>query len=181
MSAGSALLDARRILEALGVQPGDHVADIGSGRTGHFAFGAASLVGDEGRVYAVDVVPEIVHALDRHRGLRSALNVYPLWGDVERARGVDIDDASLDLVLAVHMLNAVTDHDAMAQELRRMVRPGGRIAVIDWHPDAAHPLVATLPRTVSAQTSDTLFTDAGCTKCGELTPSRWHWGRVYAS
>lgn len=181
MSAGAALLDARRILAALGVQEGDHVADIGAGRTGHFAFDAAALVGDQGRVYAVDVVPDVVRMLDRHRGLRGALNVYPLWGDAERERGISIEDGALDLALIVHMLSAGADGEGLVREARRMVRPSGRIAVIDWHPAAHHPLVAALRTPVEAQAADVLFANAGCRKCGELAPSRWHWGRVYAS
>lgn len=181
MSAGSALLDAKRILAALGVQPGMQIVDVAAGRTGHFAFRAGEMVGERGQVYAVDVMPSVVAMLHGARSLRGALNVRPLWGDAERAGGVPLADASIDMALLVHTLSALQEWEALVTETRRLVKPEGRLVVVDWHPAATHPVAAQLRRPASAQDSDMLFAGLGCRKCGEFVPSRWHWGRVYAS
>ncbi len=181
MSAGSALLDARAILEALGVAPGDYVADLASGRTGHFAFSAAEAVGQEGRVYAVDILRDVVAALESHSALRQLHNVIPVWGDVERHEGVNIPAQSLDVALLTHMLGSAAAHEAVAREAQRLMKPGGRVVVIDWQPDARHPLAILTKKRRSAETADVLFAHLGCRKCGEFLPSAWHWGRVYTA
>jgi ubiquinone/menaquinone biosynthesis C-methylase UbiE len=118
------------------------VVDIASGRTGHFAFRAGEIVGDRGQVYAIDVLPSVVAMLHGARSLRGALNVRPLWGDAERAGGVPLADGSIDLALLVHTLSALRDWEALAIEARRLIKPKGRLVVVDWHPTAAHPVAA---------------------------------------
>lgn len=176
MSAGAALLDAQRILAALNIQPGMHVADLGAGRTGHFAFRAGEAVGEEGRVYAVDILPAAVEMLRSAGRLRGALNVRPVWGDAERHGGVPLENDSVDVALLVHVLSTASGWDALVAEARRLVRPSGRIVVIDWENDR-HPLA----RPVAIHEVDRLFAEQGCRACAAFVPSRWHWGRVYAS
>lgn len=180
MSSGNALLHAAAILEALDLAPGQHVADLAAGRTGHFVFGAAEAVGSEGRVYAVDLLRDALSALEGRRALRGAENVYTVWGDVEREGGVAIPEQSLDVALLVHALGWMREQEAAVRATRRLMKPGGRVVVIDWQNGARHPLAA-LARAGSPDTTDVLFSHVGYTKTGEFSPSPWHWGRVYAS
>lgn len=173
------MLHAKHIVDALNIPEGAHVADLGAGRTGHFVFRLSDVVGSAGRVYAVDLHPEAVSMLESYALLRQAHNVHPVWGDLERDGGVAIPEGSLELALIVHTLSTVAKWEAVAREARRLVRTGGRIAVIDWIP-GQHTLSRFVPRARTSQEADMLFTRAGCTKCGEFSPSRWHWGRVYA-
>ena len=181
MASGSALLDARASLAALGVGRGHHVADLGVGRTGHFVLRAGEAVGESGKVYAVDILKEALAMVDGSAQHHGRENVHTVWGDVERGDGVAIPSASLDVALLVHTLATLTEWDATAREVRRMVKAGGKIAVIDWLPAAIHVAAPMVDRRMSPQESDILFAHAGCQKCGELTPSRWHWGRVYSA
>lgn len=181
MSAGSALLDARLILEALDVLPGMHVADLGAGRTGHFAFRAGELVGEDGRVYAVDVLPAVVEMLHGARALRGATNVHAVWGNMERVGGVPLADQSLDVALLVHALSSLREWETAVCEAKRLLKPKGRLVVVDWHPEADHPVARQSLRPLAAREADALFGGLGCRKCAEFVPSRWHWGRVYAS
>lgn len=178
MSSGNALLHAMEILEALDVESGDHVADLASGRTGHFVFGAARTVGDDGRVYAVDLLRDALSVLEGYRALHRLQNVIPVWGNLERHQGVDIPEHSLDCALLVHALGYMKEQEAAVREAQRLMKPGGRVVVIDWQRDARHPL-APLARAGSSDTADVLFSHIGCKKHGEFSPSPWHWGRVY--
>ncbi len=174
------LLEARRIVDALGLSEGGHVADLGAGRNGHFVFHLADAVGSEGRVYAVDLHPEAISMLGSYAAMRQAHNVHTVWGDLERRGGVAVPEASLHLALLVHTMTTLQRWEAAAVEARRLLQPGGRLVVIDWLP-GKHVLSSLTPRTMSPEQADLLFTGVGCQKCDELSPSPWHWGRVYTA
>lgn len=178
MSAGSALLHAKNIVHALDIPEGAHVADLGAGRTGHFVFRLADAVGADGRVYAVDLHPEAVSMLGSYALLRQAHNVQTVWGDIARDGGVAIADGSLALALFVHTLSSLAERETAAREARRLVRPGGRIAVIDWLPEG-HVLSWMASHVLTPEDADALFARAGCRRCAAFAPSPWHWGRVY--
>jgi len=178
--AGMALLDVKAILEALDVAPGAHVADLAAGRTGHFVLPLSRVVGLEGRVYGVDLMPEVVAALEGHRAHNGLTQLVPLWGNVERHGGVQIDEQSLDLALLINALGSMKEREVAALETVRLMKPKGRIVVIDWLGSAKHPL-AKLARSVPAEHVDAIFDHVGCQKCGEFRPSAWHYGRVYSS
>lgn len=180
MRAGNALLDARAILAALDVPRGAHVADLGAGRTGHFALHAADVVGTKGRVYAVDILRDALAMITSSCALRGIAHVHTVWGDVERPHGVGLADASVDYAFFVHALHALTAWEDAAQEARRLVKPGGRIVVIDWHPLADHPVAGQVRRRVAPEEADVVFRRAGCDRYGAFAPSGAHWGRVYA-
>ncbi len=179
MRAGNALLDARAIMTAIHLPLGGSVVDLGAGRTGHFALHAAEAVGAQGKVYAVDILQDALTMIASSCALRSMHHVHPLWGDIERDNGVQLSDASVDYALLVHTLHAVAARENVAREARRLVRPGGRIVVIDWHPSSPHA-VAPTGRRVAPEESDVLFTRAGCGRFGRFSPGNAHWGRVYA-
>ncbi len=178
--AGVALLDVRAILEALDITPGSRVGDLAAGRTGHFVVPLSRLVGSEGVVYGVDLLPDVVAALQGHRTQHGLTQLRPVWGDLERHEGVGIDTGTLDLALLVNALGSMKEREVAARETVRLMKPQGRIVVIDWQTGAKHPL-AKLARSMPEDQADALFDHVGCRKCGEFTPSKWHYGRVYAS
>lgn len=181
MRAGNALLDARAIFAALGVPLGSTLADIGAGRTGHFALHAAEAVGSKGMVYAVDILRDALAMIDGSCALRGIHHVQTVWGDVERHRGINIPDAILDYAFLVHALLSLTAWEDAAQEVRRMMKPGGRIVVIDWQPSTNHAVAAAMRRRVAPEESDMLFARAGCDRFGTFVPSPAHWGRIYSA
>ncbi len=178
--AGIALLDVKRILEALDIAPGSHIADLAAGRTGHFALPLSRLVGSLGRVYSVDILPEVIAALEGHRAHHGLTQLVPVWGDVEKHEGVNIAEHSLDWALLVNALGSMKEREVAARETVRLMKPRGRIVVIDWLAAAKHPM-AKLARSVPPAHVDAIFDHVGCLKCGEFKPSAWHYGRVYAS
>lgn len=181
MSVGSALLSARRIIEAFDIPRGAHVADFATGRTGHFVFPLAEVVGDEGRVYAVDILPDVLAVLESMRAERAKHHVHVVWGDVERPSGVRIPEATLDFAFLVHAFTSLREWETAAAEVQRLMRPGGRVIVVDWHPNCAHTVARMTQRTAAPHELDLVFRAKGMRKHGEFAPSSWHWGRVYAS
>lgn len=118
------------LVAALGVRPGETVADVGAGG-GYFNRWLAGAVGAEGRVVAVDVEPELVARM-AERATREGTP------QVEARLGLP-DDPGLkpgeaDLVLLVNTYHHLEDRVAWFDRLRAAVKPGGRLAVVDFVP-----------------------------------------------
>ena len=115
-----------RVLRVLRLRRGAVVADVGSG-PGYFTTRLARAVGPRGRVYAVDPEPEVLSALVKR--LDGAGNVTPV---LSRDDDPMLPPASCDLALFVNAYHHVADGPAFVQRLARCLKPGGRLAAIDW-------------------------------------------------
>lgn len=112
-----------RLVETVGIEPGDAVLDIAAGR-GATTFPALARVGDRGRVVATDLAPEMVSALSTD--LASAPNASALVMD---AQSLDFADGSFDVVVCAFAVMFLPDRAAALAEWRRVLRPGGRLGV----------------------------------------------------
>ena len=118
----------RLVREALAPSPGERIADVGCG-PGFYVRELAEVVGSGGLVAGVDVSQAMLDvAAGRAAGVS---NVAFHQGD---ATAVPLPDAGFDAALSVQVLEYVEDATAGLRELRRVVRPGGRVVVwdIDW-------------------------------------------------
>ena len=121
------------VLQRLAVRPGMRVADIGAG-TGYFALPLARAVLPGGRIFAVDMQPEMLDLL-RAR-LAPELPVVLVEGEATRTT---LADASVDLVFIANVWHELDDRTAALAEASRILRPGGRLALLDWRADVAQP------------------------------------------
>ena len=117
-----------RVIAALGIRPGDRVADLGSG-SGYFTLRLARAVGPEGRVFAVDVDEEMNEYLRQRVAQAGAANVEVIDGRFEDPL---LPDSGVDLVLTVDTYHHIDDRTAYFRKLRSDLAPGGRVAVIDY-------------------------------------------------
>lgn len=127
-------LPADTILEAIGVRAAMSVIDVGAG-TGYFTLPLARRVGPGGRVYALDSQPEMLGHL---RGKLPGLDL-PIELVHAEASRLTLPDACADLVLLANVWHEIDDRAGAAHEARRVLRPGGRVAVLDWSPDCDPP------------------------------------------
>jgi SAM-dependent methyltransferase len=118
-----------QVLDALALRPGQVVCDIGAG-PGYFALRAAKRVGDKGRVFAVDVEPKILDALRARIEKTGARNVTPV---LALATDPLLPPSSCDLVLIVDAYHHFPDRPNYLRRLAALLRPGGRLADVDWH------------------------------------------------
>lgn len=118
------------ILEGAGLREGMRVADVGCG-VGVFALPAALLVGGDGIVYAVDPQEAMLSILRERASAAGVGNIRPLRSSEER---IPIPGGVLDLVLMVDVLHEL-EGDGTLKEVRRILRPGGTLVVIDWRRD----------------------------------------------
>ena len=116
------------IFAALYLRPEMDVADIGAG-TGFFTLLMAEAVGPRGRVYAVDISPDFL-AFIRQRAAEAGLaNVVAVRCPEEQ---VNLPPESIDLALICDTYHHFADPVAYMRSVRRALRPGGRVVIIDF-------------------------------------------------
>jgi len=120
-------LDPEAILRAFHVKPGWRIADIGAG-IGYFTLPAARLVGPRGRVYAVDLSAEMLEDLQAKLAANHVTNVETLLSTEDR---VPLADRSVDFAFLACVLHELSGPGTLL-ECRRILRPSGRLGVVDW-------------------------------------------------
>ena len=116
------------VMEALALKNGDIVADIGAG-SGYFTFRAAQHVGPTGRVYAVDVNPEMIKHVQQRMGELKVSNVSPIL-----ARPNDpLLPEPVDRFLIVDVWHHIDDQAGYLALMKKLLRPAGQVVMIDFH------------------------------------------------
>jgi ubiquinone/menaquinone biosynthesis C-methylase UbiE len=120
----------------LGLIPGMVIADIGAG-TGYFSIPFARRIGPLGRVFAVDMQPEMLQLLD------AKLEATAERGGIELVEGTasetHLPDSSCDLAFLANIWHELDDREPVLAEAARILRAGGRIAILDWRLDVSGP------------------------------------------
>ncbi len=120
-----------RVVQALQLKPGMEVADLGSG-TGYFTFRLAEAVGDDGKVYAIDINEEMNASIDKQAVTKQADNVRTVLA-VEHD---PLIPEKVDLIFSVNMYHHLQDRAAYFKNAARYLKPGGRVAIIDFREGA---------------------------------------------
>ncbi|GGG02160.1 hypothetical protein GCM10007304_15170 [Rhodococcoides trifolii] len=116
-----------RLVDAVGVEPGQHVLDVACGR-GAAAIPAAVLAGSTGSVLGTDLSSEMV-ACARSDAERAGVDVDFAVGDAE---SLGFPDESVDVVMCGFGMMFLPNVDVALREFRRVLRPGGTVGVSTW-------------------------------------------------
>ena len=121
----------KRNVAAFGVEPGMSVADFGSG-SGIYVLHIAEALEHSGRVYAIDVQRDLLRRVKNEANRRGFKNVDIIWTDLEHPGSSKLADKTLDLVLISNLLFQIENKPAVLTEALRVLKPVGRLAIIDW-------------------------------------------------
>lgn len=116
------------IVDALALRPGMWVADLGAG-TGYFSKRLSRAVAP-GTVFAVETEPNLITYLRERAEREGTGNVTPVLASVNNPR---LPPAALDLILIVDTYHHIDDRLVYFRKLLDVMKPGGRVAIIDWH------------------------------------------------
>jgi len=174
----SEMMDAGKILtELLQVKKGDMVADLGAGG-GLFLMQAARLVGDQGQVYAVDVVKNILSELDSKARLSGLNNIKTIWSNLELIGATKINSATLDSAILVNVLHQSQKRLEILSEAVRLLKNGGKLLVIDW---ANNDLSFGPPKNMLAEPSEIsdLATQINLELAQQFKAGPYHFGLIF--
>ena len=146
VDARSALL-TEKLLTLSAPRPGERVLELACG-PGGVGLAAADRVAPDGEVVLSDVAAEMTAIASARAKARRLGNVTTRVRDLEQ---IDEPDRSFDVVLCREGLMLVPDPPRAAREIRRVLRPGGRVAVAVWGPRERNPWLGVMFDAVSAQ------------------------------
>jgi len=116
------------VLKEVGIKPGFNVLDFGCG-PGSYIIPLAELVGESGKVYALDIHPLAIQKV-KHIALKKQLtNVETILSDCQTG----LPDNSLDAVLLYDAFHHLSDPDMVLKELHRVLKPDGILSFGDHH------------------------------------------------
>jgi ubiquinone/menaquinone biosynthesis C-methylase UbiE len=129
--------DCRLLIEALEIQPGQTVCDMGCGN-GFYTLELARRVGPRGLVYAVDVQPEMLRMLLARLLAEGIQNVKPVLGTAIDPR---LPKGDVDLVVCIDVYHEFSHPNAMLEMIRESLAPGGRLVLAEFRgEDPAVPI-----------------------------------------
>jgi ubiquinone/menaquinone biosynthesis C-methylase UbiE len=132
MSLGYRFRDLRlprmNILKEVGIKPGFRVLDYGCG-PGSYIMPLAELVGESGKVYALDIHPLAIRKVQNIVSKRKLANVDTIHSDCQTG----LPNNSLDVVLLYDIFHHLSDPNKILKELHRVLKPDGVLSFSDHH------------------------------------------------
>jgi len=137
----AAFASPRRILGAFGLAPGERVLEIGPG-IGYYSRDAATRIGESGRLVCLDVQREML--LENRRRLQASERMAHFVQ--ASAIALPFGSGTFDRAFLITVLGEIPDRSQALQEIRRVLRSGGRLSVSEQLPDPDFVTVPTLRR-----------------------------------
>jgi Methylase involved in ubiquinone/menaquinone biosynthesis len=117
------------VMMALDLKPGEVIADIGAG-SGYFTFRLSHSVGANGKVYAVDVSPNMILHINRRIRDLKATNVVTMLADPDDPL---LAEQSINRFFMCDVWHHVENPSKYLATMKKMLKPGGEIVMIDFH------------------------------------------------
>jgi ubiquinone/menaquinone biosynthesis C-methylase UbiE len=165
--------DPVKNVKALGLHEDDIVADLGAG-AGYYAVAAGGIV-SRGRVYAVEVVRELLSTIKSKVRDAHLSNIEVIWGNLEKLGGSKIRDTLADAVIASNILFQVEDRAVFIDEVKRILKPQGRVLLVDW--SEASPGVS-VDLVIPKGRAQAMFEEKGFALGREIDAGAHHYGMI---
>jgi len=126
------ILSAMEVLEAVGLEIGDIFLDAGCG-DGYISIAASNLVGDQGKIYALDVYPKSIETVKKEIEDKKLDNTHAILADISKNIPLDLD--SIDIVLMANVLHGFVADEEVEKVMSNIVevlKPGGVLAVVEF-------------------------------------------------
>jgi len=116
------------LLKEVGMEPGFQVLDYGCG-PGSYILPLAELVGNAGKIYALDINPSAIQSVQNIASKKQLANVETILSDCKTG----LPDNSIDVILLYDILHELSEPSKVFEELHRILRPEGIISISDHH------------------------------------------------
>ncbi len=130
----------QRVIDALEIQPGHTVADLGAG-SGYYSFRIAPLVGPNGKVLAVDIEPAMLEVIAQRARREQVANVATVRSS---AQDPNLPARSVDLLFMVDVYHELEYPYEVMTKVRAALKPGGRVALIEYRAEDPDVLIKPL-------------------------------------
>ena len=127
------------VIDALEIQPGQTIADLGAG-SGYYSFRIAPLVGPTGKVLAIDIEPTMLDVIAQRASREHVANIATVRSS---ARDPNLAPHSVDLLFMVDVYHELEYPYEVMSRVREALKPGGRVALVEYR--AEDPAVQIKP------------------------------------
>jgi ubiquinone/menaquinone biosynthesis C-methylase UbiE len=120
-----------KILDAIKIQPGMTVADVGAGK-GYFTLRLAEHVGPEGKVYATDIDEKLLKSIQDRIHEEGFQNIVTILGDKDDP---GLPDGQIDIILMVHVMHIIINNQdplLFLKNIRLSLKPEGLLVIVHW-------------------------------------------------
>lgn len=177
MKGTGGFLNPDKIVNEFGIEQGMKIADFGCG-AGYFTIAMARVVGEEGKVYAFDIVRTALEAVVSKSKVESLLNIQTSWSNLEVPNGSNLEDESVDMVLLANILFQSSRKNDIIKEAKRILKKGGKMMVIDWQKNQTMGPPEKL--IVSKDSVKKMVKKEGFKSEKEFFAGINHWGMIFA-
>ena len=170
--------DPEKNIEQFSLGKGNFVADFGSG-SGFYTIAAASVVGIDGKVYAVDVQKDLLEKLKNEaKNIKHLNNVDIVWADLDILGGTRLRENSMDAVVAANTFFQLQEKDNACLEIKRILKQNGRVLFIDWV-DSFGGIGPQPQHVFSEEQSKKLFEKHGFKIDKQISAGSHHYGIIF--
>lgn len=166
------------ILEKSDLRQGQIVADFGCGKSLFFLYALLALVGKEGRVYGIDVLPEVVETIIREVQYHNLPGIVPVLGNLDNSRGVQIPDKQIDRGFIINTLHQSSDILSMLSESSRIIKTGGLLIIIDWE-NSESPIGPHKNRKIDHEAIKEAAEMTNLELLDHFKPGAYHYGLIF--
>ena len=179
IAGGNQLLNPLTLLkDHLQIALESKVADLGCGSMGFFTLQSAKLVGDKGQVYAVDILKDVLSSVAGRSRQEGLYNIKTVWSNLEIVGATKIPENSLDYALFVNTLFQSTKRKEIFLESCRLLKPDGRLLVVDWNSNSG-PIGPKAEMRLKSEEAKRLATEAGFLLVREFEAGASHYGLIF--
>lgn len=177
-TSSSTFLHPDNILAKAGLVAGQTVTDFGCGG-GYFVLAASRMVGNDGHVYAIDILKDALSSVESKAKIYGLSNITTVWSDAEQVGAAKmISNHSVDVALLVQLLSQTTNHDGVMQEVLRVMKPQATLVVVDWRSNNLK-IGPAVERRITPDHARELAERHHCTFRREIEAGPYHFGMVF--
>jgi FkbM family methyltransferase len=169
--------DPEKVIVQSHVAEGMTIADFGSG-IGFYAIALAKRVGHEGKVYAIDILPDHLRKLKNDANKLGLNNIEVIQGDLEAKNGSGLLKATVDRVIISNMVFQAERPQAVIAEARRILKHDGKVAVVDWS-DSFGQIGPHKDHIVTKEAMHAIFEREGFSHETNIDAGSHHYGMLY--
>jgi ubiquinone/menaquinone biosynthesis C-methylase UbiE len=174
MPNASEMLNPASIFAHAHLAKGMRVAELCCGSSGHFVFPLSKMVGEDGMIYAVDILKSALNGIEGRAKLEGAANITTVWSDLEKYGATKIDSESLDCVSFIND----QPKPLMLKEGARLLKSGGTLLIVDWTMKQA-PLGPPPEKRVGAEVYKEAVPPLGFSLKEQFIAGQYHYGLVF--
>jgi ubiquinone/menaquinone biosynthesis C-methylase UbiE len=170
--------DPEQNIYQFSLMKGETVADFGAG-SGFYSFAVASAVGENGKVYAIDVQKDLLQKLKNEaRNVKHLSNIEIIWADIDNLGGTRLKEESVDSVIAANVFFQLEDKKNACLEIKRILKKGGRVLFIDWI-NIQSDITNNDVKTFNKEKAVELFESNGFVMQKEIDAGLKHYGLIF--